>query len=238
MKRTQPTARGLIVTILGMACVPGCVHLEQTSQAPQRPPTLTEPTPELSNQQAAEVHVGLGRSLEKRGDVSQAMAAYLEAQKRDPKCLAACLRLAALYDRQGKFQDSATQYAKAVKLGPKDPDVYCDLGYSLYLQKRWEEAESNLRRAISLKADHSRARNNLGLVLARTNRLDEAAAEFREGGCKPADAYVNVAFALTLDRRWDDAKVQYQHALAIDSSSQSARDGLRSLEKLRQSMGS
>jgi Tfp pilus assembly protein PilF len=192
----------------------------------------------LSSRQAAEVHVGLGRSLEKRGDLNQATAAYLEAQKRDPECLDACLRLAVVYDRQGKFQDSAAQYAKAVKLGPKNPDVYCDLGYSLYLQRRWADAESNLRRAISLKADHSRAHNNLGLVLARTKRLDDAAAQFREGGCKPSDAYVNVAFALTLDREWEEARLQYQHALAVDPSSQPAHDGLRNLEKLQKSMDS
>ncbi len=208
--RTQPTHGGLIVAILGTSFLPGCVHLDQTAQAPPRPPTIAEPTPELSNQQAAEVHVGLGRSLEKRGDISQAMAAYQEAQKRDPNCLAACLRLGALYDRQGKFQESAAQYARAVKLAPKNPDVYCDLGYSLYLQRGWADAESNLRKAISLKADHSRARNNLGLVLARTDRLDEAAAEFRQGGCSAADAYVNVAFALTLDRRWQEARSHYQ----------------------------
>jgi Tfp pilus assembly protein PilF len=236
--RFQSTVRSLIPLILGLACSPGCVLLEQASPTPPRPPGITEPTPELSSQQAAEVHVGLGRSLEKRGDLNQATAAYLEAQKRDPGCLDACLRLAVVYDHQGKFQDSAAQYAKALKLGPKNPDVYCDLGYSLYLQKRWAEAESNLRRAISLKADHSRAHNNLGLVLARTNRLDDAAAQFREGGCKPADAYVNVAFALTLDRKWEEAKLQYQHALAVDPSSQPAHDGLRNLEKVRKSMES
>jgi Tfp pilus assembly protein PilF len=238
MMRFQFTEHRFILLIMGMACSPGCVHLEQTAPTPARSPVITEPTPKLSSQQAAEVHVGLGRSLEKRGDLNQATAAYLEAQKRDPGCLDACLRLAVVYDRQGKFQDSAVQYGKALKLAPKNPDVYCDLGYSLYLQKRWPEAESNLRRAISLKADHSRAHNNLGLVLARTNRLDDAAAQFREGGCKPADAYVNVAFALTLDRQWEAAKLQYQHALAIDSTSQPAHDGLRNLEKLRQSMES
>ena len=229
---TQLKAWGLIVAILGTSFLPGCVHLDQTAQAPPRPPTVAEPTPELSNQQAAEVHVGLGRSLEKRGDISQAMAAYQEAQKRDPNCLAACLRLGTLYDRQGKFQESAAQYARAVKLAPKNPDVYCDLGYSLYLQRQWVDAESNLRKAISLKADHSRARNNLGLVLARTNRLDEAAAQFREGGCSAADAYVNVAFALTLDRRWQEARSHYQRALASDPASEAAKSGLRNLERL------
>jgi Tfp pilus assembly protein PilF len=236
LMRTQPLC-GLIAAILGTSFLPGCVHLDQTPQAPPRPPTIVEPTPELNNQQAAEVHVGLGRSLEKRGDLSQAIAAYQEAQKRDPNCLAACLRLGALYDRQGKFQESAAQYATAVKLAPKNPDVYCDLGYSLYLQRRWADAESNLRKAISLKADHLRARNNLGLVLARTDRLDEAAAQFRQGGCSAADAYVNVAFALTLDRRWEEARTQYKHALAVEPTSQSAREGLLSLEKLEAKIG-
>ena len=233
MMRTQSIPCPLIIAILGISLLPGCVHLDETAQSPPRPPTITEPTPELSNQQAAEVHVGLGRSLEQRGDLSQAMASYQEAQKRDPNCLAACLRLGALYDRQGKSQESAAQYARAVKIAPKNADVYCDLGYSLYLQRNWADAECNLRKAISLKADHSRARNNLGLVLARTDRLDEAAAEFREGGCSAPGAYVNVAFALTLDRRWQEAKLQYEHALAVDPSCQPAREGLSSLEKLQ-----
>jgi Tfp pilus assembly protein PilF len=191
-----------------------------------------EPTPPLNSHQAADIHLGLGRSLEQRGDLAQAQAAYLEAEKRDPQRAEIQVRLAVVYDRQGKFKESAAHYQKALKLDSANPDIYCDLGYSLYLQRRFTEAETNLKKALSLKADHARAQNNLALVLARTNRVDDALAHFREGGCSASQAHINVAFAMTLDQRWDEARMQYQHALASNPDSEAARKGMQELQQL------
>src|SRR5215210_8056882 len=133
------------------------------------------------------------------------MAAYQDALRRDAHRADAYLRLAVLHDRQGQFQESAGLYQQALTARPGDPDIYSDKGYSLYLQRRWVEAEMSLRQAIVLRPDHARAHNNLGLVLAHTGRPDLAMIEFGQGGCTEADARINLAYALTLERHWPEA---------------------------------
>src|SRR5262249_56804428 len=102
----------------------------------------------------------------------------------------------------------------------------------LYLQRRWEEAEAALRHALALEPGHSRAHNNLGLVLAQAGRPEDALASFRSAGCTEADAHVNLAFVLTLQRRWDEARGYYERALALEPASAPARTGLRQLDTL------
>jgi Flp pilus assembly protein TadD len=137
-----------------------------------------------------------------------------------------------LHDRQGKFQESAEEYRRAVAARPNNPDVYCDLGYSLYLQRRWAEAEASLVQALTLDREHRRAHNNLALVLARTERLEPAVTEFRLGGSTTAESYVNLAFVLTLERRWDLAAAYYRQALAADPKCDAARTCLHNLQQL------
>src|SRR5262249_20473956 len=119
--------------------------------------------------QEADVQITLGRAAEQGGDLDQAMAAYRAALSRDKRRADAYARLAVLHDKQGKFRESAELYRKALEARPGDPDVYCDMGYSFYLQRRWAEAEMNLRQAVSLNPDHRRAHNNLALLLVRDN---------------------------------------------------------------------
>lgn len=182
----------------------------------------------LNNRQAADVQVALGRSCETRGETERALAAYADAVKRDPRRTDAYLRLAILSDMRGKFQDSAEYYRKALQSSPGNPDIFCDMGYSLYLQRRWAEAEMNLQQALALKPDLARAHNNLGLVLAHTDRTDLALAQFRQAGSE-ADARLNLALALTMDQRWEEARTQYEQALAANPTFEQAKMGLHQL---------
>ena len=113
--------------------------------------------------------------------------------------------MAVVHDKQGEFRESAELYRKALELSPGNPDIYCDMGYSLYLQRRWAEAEMNLRQAIALNANLARAHNNLAMVLARDTRVEAALNEFQKGGSDKATSHANVAFVLTTEKRWEDA---------------------------------
>jgi tetratricopeptide (TPR) repeat protein len=231
-RRRRPIA--LAIGLAGLAT--GCHHLPHTAFHPaQHPPSILDGGDRqvrLNGAQEADVQIALGRTLERQGDIPKAMAAYQDALRRDAHRADAYLRLAVLNDRQGKFAESAELYQQALSARPGDPDIYSDKGYSLYLQRRWAEAEMSLRQAIVLKPDHARAHNNLGLVLAQTGRLDPALAEFHQGGCSPADAQINLAYALTLQRRWPEARQHFQLALAADGTSAPARDGLAQLDRL------
>jgi Tfp pilus assembly protein PilF len=188
-----------------------------------------EQSPKLGATQAADVHVALGRSLEKSGALQEATTAYLEAIKLDPHRADACARLAVIHDLQAKFKESEAYHRKALAAQPENADLYCNYGYSLYLQRRWAEAEDNLRRAVALQADHRRAHNNLGLVLGHNGRAEEALTEFRKAGCREADAHINLAFVLTLEQSWPEARKHYEHALLKDPNAAQARKGLDEL---------
>lgn len=192
----------------------------------------SERSPKLSKGQAADVQIALGRSLEKRGELDQAVATYREAVKRDPQRSDAYLRLAILHDQHGKFKESGEYYRAALKVDPSNPEVHCNLGYSCYLQQRWEEAESHLRKALELNPDDPSAHSNLALVLARTERFDEAFAEFRRGGCDESQAHSNLGFVLALDHRWQEARAQYTRALDLNPGLQTARHDLQAMNDL------
>lgn len=183
-----------------------------------------------SDRQVADVQLTLARSLERRGEIESAMSAYRQAIEKNPRHATGYWRMAILQDRQGHFDESGALYQQALKLDPKNADLCCDYGYSLYLQRRWAESEEHLSRAIALKARHQRAHNNLGLVLAQTERSDDALAEFRKSGCNTSEAHNNLAFVMTLNKRWDDARCQYELALDADPDSAVARSGLECLE--------
>src|SRR5262249_12682163 len=118
----------------------------------------------------------------------------------------------------------------ALKGQPGSANIYCNMGYSLYLQRRWAEAEMNLRQALALEPGHQRARVNLGLVLARAGRWDAALAEFRKGGCSEADAHANLAYSRSLEGPLGQARRPYELALAADPSAAQAAKGLRELD--------
>jgi Flp pilus assembly protein TadD len=222
---------GLLIAV-GLSPLGGCQLMEPLPAIapPATPPP--ESAPKLTATQIADVKIAYGRTLEKRGASDQAQAAYYEALKLDPGRADACTRLGVIYDQQCKFDEANAWHHKAVALQPKNPDVHCNLGYSLYLQGKLLDAEKCLRQCLTLATEHARAHNNLGMVLARTDRLDEALAEFRLAGCTEADAQTNLAYAITLEHHWPEARACYERALAADPTSTASRKGLQELDRL------
>ena len=205
--------RGLQRLTLGSAIVAaclgpllaGCRQLPRGAGSAHREPR--DPAPrKLTDAKAADVQLDVGRALEARGDFEGAIASYRQAARRDPKRADAPLRLAVALDKLGRFPEAAVSYEAALKASPGNADVFCDRGYSFYLQDRFAEAEIQLRQALALRPDLARAHNNLGLLLGRTGRDDDALAEFRAAGLRDPDAQLNLSLALTLDRRFADAR--------------------------------
>jgi Tfp pilus assembly protein PilF len=178
------------------------------------------------------VQVALARTIETRGEVRQAVAVYTEAVRLDPTRADAWSRLAILSDKEGDFAESEKYHARALELQPQNADFYCNRGYSLYLQERWAEAEVALKRAITLNPDHRRARNNLGLVQARTGQAPAALASFQAAGCARAEAHTNLAYGLTLCGDWSGARTQYELALRHAPNSEGARKGLVTVQAM------
>jgi Tfp pilus assembly protein PilF len=223
---------GAAVLTISAALVSGCASLPKTAPAapPKPAPARAEPAVKVGPRQAAEIKVEFAHMMEKQGDAGAAMNAYLDAHKQDPANLDALLGIARLLDADGHFAESMDYYKKAEKARPSDTKVACNYGYSLYLQGRYGEAEAALRQSLARQPDNAWAHNNLGLVLARTGRPADALTEFHRAGCNDADARINLAFALTLQKSWVEARTQYDKALRLDPSSAAARKGLQDLD--------
>lgn len=217
-----------LLCLCQLACLAGCHFGSGSELTAER----DHESHLLSDQQVSDVQLSLARSLEIQGEIEPAMNAYQKAIQKAPKRSTAYWRLAVLHDRQGRLHESGSLYKQALVLDRKNSDIHCDYGYSLYLQRRWAEAEEQFKLALASKSTNRRARNNLGLLLTQTERFDEALIEFRRGGEGEVDAHVNLAFALMLRKDWDRAREEYQLALASNPNSAAARAGIEKLEVL------
>jgi type IV pilus assembly protein PilF len=123
------------------------------------------------------------------------------ATRVDPDASQKRYLLGADYFNKGLVEPALEELLKAVELDPGNPDAHnllglvwlrkgaeaeelstrnqCLKGESLALEKQeadtqFKKAEEQLRKAISLKADFSEARNNLAVVMIHFGRYDEA----------------------------------------------------------------
>ena len=190
------------------------------------------PAPELPPKEAARACIACAQEMEKTANEAEAIFFYERARQHDPKSKLGS-RLAVLYDRQGDFQKAQQEYLKALKQTPRDADLLNDMGYSYYSRGRWAEAEKYLRQALVVKPDQAHAIINLGLCVGEQGRYQEALDLFGRV-LTPAQAHCNLAFILTTQHRWEEARRTYQEALRIDPDIPLARAALAKLEKAEQ----
>jgi len=214
MLRRNSRTRIAMGAAICLAFLGGCAGSggERLAFWPENKPATRAESPVLDSRQTADVQLALGRTAEQQQQWPAAMTIYRQMLDADPKHPEATHRLAILHDRQGEFEQSSQWFQKALKLKPGDPDVFCDIGFSLYSQGRYTEAEINLRQAIAVKSDHARAHNHLGLVLAQQGEREAALAAFRRANCSPAQAHTNLAVILALNNHAEDAREQLQSA--------------------------
>ena len=241
---SQPRSRARFVAMIVLcAGLSGCHWTGGRSWFHRSPakPAWTDPmsstldttdSKPLGLEQKADLQIAVARSFESQGRMDDAKRLYLQVIESLPEHTEANHRLALLLDRKGECAAAEPYYRRIIELKPEDAEWRCDLGYSYYLQQRWPEAETEFREAIARSPGLRRAHNNLGLLLARTGRGQDAIAEFAQAGCSRAQAEANLAFAFTLAGRWQDAQAAYRRALYGDPDLTAARDGLRNIDSL------
>ena len=193
---------------------------------------LSEAPPPLRPEQKAEIRLALAISAERQGRTEDAKRAYQEIIQVAPQQVEAHHRLAVLLSREGECQAAEVYYRQALQIEPANARLLGDQGYNYYLQEKWDEAESSLRRAIELDSRLVHARNNLGMLLARTGREQEAMNQFIKAGCDRAQATSNLALAMALEGRIESAREEYQRALQHNPNLKGPRDMLAHLESL------
>lgn len=208
----------------------GCQSTGRSRVVTTSPDPVTEAVDEdLTDGQVADIQTSLARTMEQRGDLKAARAAYGRVLERDPANAVAAWRMAVVTDRQGHFDKSESLYRQALKAEPKNAAVLCDFGYSLYLQRRWSESETVLKQAAGIAPDDARIQNNLGLLYANTERSREAVLAFQRAGCSPEQTRTNLAVAAAMSGRTEEARWMFERVLEDNPESATASRGLQAL---------
>lgn len=124
----------------------------------------------------------LGLLLLDLGQIDQALAELRKALELDPRFADGHFHLGVTLAESRRWEDAIKSYQTAIALPTLTvPELaHNSLGMALYNLKRYREAETALRYAISLNPELQAAYYNLGLVLIGENRKEEAKAVFRE----------------------------------------------------------
>ena len=179
--------------------------------------------------ESAKLCLATAQQLETAGSLPEAAALYENARRSDAKLNAQIARrLGVLYDKQDNFDRARAEYEAILRKQPNDADTLNNLGYGYYSRGNWVLAEQHLRKAVAANPTHKRAWINLGLTLAQMNQEEESLKAFSKV-VPPAQAYCNLAFALTTQGRREDAKRAYRRALELDPDLQLAQSALRKL---------
>lgn len=165
-----------------------------------------------------------GIVFRERGLYTDAEADLKAAIAAAPDSADAHAALGILYDIQMRAE-AETEHRAAVKSSPENPAYLNNLGFSLYLRRRFKEAIKVYESAARLAPLSRRLRTNLGFAYAAMGDLPRAAREFHMGGSE-AEAKNNLGFAY--ERRGDMANAYdlYLEALRLDPKAQRARSNL------------
>lgn len=131
----------------------------------------TQLNPNLINQSG---YYKLGKTLEQRGKIPEAIACYQKATAEGQGVVAAFFDLGEIYQRQRKLDDAQAMYEKILAADPTEARAQYKLG-TVYLQKRsFDEAISCFRQTIKNAPDFPWSYRDLVKTFLVTQRWDEA----------------------------------------------------------------
>ncbi len=191
-------------------------------------PSQVEPEPEpmiLPN-----TYVAAGQLAEGRGDMAMAVTMYRKAVAVGKDYVDAYNRLGLALTKVGHHQQAVDVFRSAIQVAPDKPLLHNNLAYSYISLRQWDKAEASLNTALDLQPDFNRARVNLGLVLARTGRYDQAMKQFLLV-LPPASAHYNLGLMYEMNRRYELACESFSQALALDPNLGPAKAALKRTEQ-------
>lgn len=180
--------------------------------------------------EATSVQYKLGLTYRKIGDLEKARE-HLSANRSDPVSFPdplivvldrfvhhsrPLLKAGNLAMEDGKLEEAAELYRRAVEADPEDALAQYNLGFVLIRFGQRDEAEKRFRKAIELDPDYRNAHYNLASVLAQDGRWEKAAEHYeRAVEIDPEDylAHLEWATALAAAGKLDRAVVEAERIL-------------------------
>jgi Flp pilus assembly protein TadD len=158
-------------------------------------------------------HLSAALLLEKQGQWDAAAHEYQAASALDPKSTEAIRGLANLYSRQKKYSEAELQLRKLLAADPSDNNARIELGRTLALEGKNDEAASFLAADKSGSSD-PRAALELGTVFVNAGNYPQAEQEFRlalQGMPSDGEAHFALGSVLMQEKKYPEA----QHELLL-----------------------
>jgi serine/threonine-protein kinase len=128
----------------------------------------------------AETHLAMGNvSMGQDYDWAAAEKELRRALELKPKLDLAHDAYAQLLAFQGRFEESMAQQKLALAINPLSPSLIADMSYLYYLQRRYDQAIEQARKALEIDPNFVVAHDYLGAAYLRKGKFKEALSEFR-----------------------------------------------------------
>ncbi|MBI1913405.1 MAG: tetratricopeptide repeat protein [Planctomycetes bacterium] len=176
-----------------------------------------------------EVRGGKRSEIEQRQMLDQARRAYQQALEINPKCVPAHRGLAQVYLAEGDCERAFTSYQASLKVFPREPLLWYDLGMAYGRNKEWQPAVDALTKACDLAPDDRHYVHALGYCLARAGAYDQSVDCFRRVDGE-ARAHYNVARMLLQMNQTELGRQHLQVALKIEPELKEAKEELARAE--------
>jgi tetratricopeptide (TPR) repeat protein len=156
----------------------------------------------------------------------------LEFEPDNPEAIA---KMARLHRTAGRNEQALALFERYHRMVPGDFQVLAQIATSLSALGRFQEAEGYFEQALR-GVDDAVTHFNVGLVMARTGRLDQAAAAYGralERDPMFSDARANLATVFARQGRLDRAVQELQRVLAHDPENALARNNLEAVRAMQ-----
>lgn len=211
------------LTIAGIGCAKNAANGPSARD-------MSAPVPEKLSQPAvnANTHFAAGQLAETRGNVPAAMEQYKLALKMKPDHEPAIYRMAVLYTTQKDFGNAMQMWQRYVKVTEGSAGAYSNLALCEEYAGRPEQAEADYRRGVKADGRNEQCRVNYGLMLARHDRIADATIQL-QAVLPQAEVHYNLAVVYEGQGRREQARIEYQKAVALNPEMTDARARLADL---------
>lgn len=161
-------------------------------------------------------------ALHGRGELDRAEALYRAILARMPTSFHALHMLGVLVGQRDDLAQSAQLIERAIAADDRVAAAHANLGHTLRLMERLDDALASYDRALRLQPGNVRALKGRGLILWRSRRLEEALACYEQLlAVEPGyvDGWIMRGAALDALGRRDGAIASYRKALEFDDAS-------------------
>lgn len=150
------------------------------------------------------------------------VALWEQGVRVDPSSGFANAQLGNEYQRAGRLAEAKEAISRAIELRPDLTTAYLTRGVINVRERRYEDAERDLKRVLNSFPDYDVAREQLALAYQQQGRLDESIALFEEGRrvipAKQPLYTINIAVLLKLANRNAEALAELELLLPVLNS--------------------